>query len=60
MDLIASTEYYTQVLQNTQYFSEAHRIFSKLNHILEHESFPNRDKKIKMISHILSDHNKTR
>lgn len=60
MDL---TGIYRILFQNTteyMVFSEVHGIFSKLDHILGNEEFPNRYKKIKMISLILSDHNETR
>ena len=38
-------------------FSNAHGIFSKLDHIVEHKSALNKFKKIKIIPCIFSDHN---
>ena len=39
------------------YFSSAHRMFSRLDHMLRHKTSPNKFKKIEIISSIFSDHN---
>jgi hypothetical protein len=39
------------------FFSAAHGTFSKIDHILEQKASLSKDRKIKIIPHILSDHN---
>ena len=39
------------------YFSSAHRNFSRIDHMLEHNTSFNKFKKIEIISSIFSDHN---
>jgi hypothetical protein len=51
------TEYFTQLLHNTHFFSAAHGTFSKTDHILGHKTNLNKYKKIEIIPCILSDHN---
>ena len=42
------------------FFSSAHGIFSRIDHILGHKSSPGKFKKIEIISSIFSDHNTMR
>ena len=42
------------------YFSSAHRIFSKIDHLLGHKSSLSKFKKIEIISSVFSDHNAMR
>ena len=39
------------------FFASAHGTFSRIGHILDHESNHNKFKKIELISSIFSDHN---
>jgi hypothetical protein len=54
---LISTEYSTQIAIEYTFFSEAHRTFSKIGHILEHKTSLNKHRKIEMTPYILSDHN---
>ena len=45
---------------NFTFFSSAHRIFSRIDHILGHKSRLGKFKKIEIISSILSDHSAVR
>ena len=45
---------------NFTFFSSAHGTFSRIDHILGHNSSPSRFKKIEIISSIFSDHNVVR
>ena len=40
-----------------KFFSSAHGTFSRINHILDHKTSPNKFKSIKIIPNIFSDHN---
>ena len=45
---------------NFTFFSSAHRIFSRINHILNHKSSLGKFKRLEIISSIFSDHNAVR
>ena len=42
------------------FFSSAHRIFSRIDHILGHKSSLTKSKEIEIVSSIFSDHNAMR
>ena len=57
MDLIdLFRAFHTKAAKYT-YFSSAHGIFSRIDHMLGHKTSPNKFKKIEIISSIFSDHN---
>ena len=45
---------------NFTFFSSAHRIFSRIDHILNHKSSLGKFKRLEIISSIFSDHNAVR
>ena len=45
---------------NFTFFSSAHRIFSRINHILNHKSSLGKFERLEIISSIFSDHNAVR
>ena len=57
MDLIdICRTFYPKTTEYT-YFSSAHGIFSKIDHIVGHKSSLGKFRKIKIVSSIFSDHN---
>lgn len=48
--------HYTLIAQHT-FFSNAHKTFTKLDHILGHKTHFNKFKRIEIIQSMLSDHN---
>ena len=60
MDLIAIFKTFHPNAEEYIFFSNAHRTFSRTDHILGHKSSSNKSKKIEIISSIFSDHNAMR
>jgi hypothetical protein len=56
MDITNVYRIFHQATVQYTFFSAAHRIFSKINHILGHRESLNKYKEIEIISCILSDH----
>ena len=59
LDLIDIYRTFHQKTLNFTFFSSAHGTFSRIDHILEHESSLGKFKKIEIISSIFSGHNAT-
>ena len=57
LDLIDIYRTFHPKTMNFTFFSSAHRTFSRIDHILGHESSLGKFKKIEIISSIFSDHN---
>ena len=57
MDLIDTLRTYHANAEEYTFFSSAHGIFSRIDHILGHKSNLSKFKKIEIISSIFSDHN---
>ena len=57
MDLIDIFRAFHPKAAEYTYFSSAHGMFSKVDHILGHETSPSKFKKVEIISSIFSDHN---
>ena len=55
MDLIGTFRVFHPKATEYMYFSSAHGMFSRIDHMLEHETSLNKLKKIEIISSILSD-----
>ena len=60
LDLIDIYRTFHPKTMNFTFFSGAHRTFSRIDHILGHNSSLGKFKKIKIISSIFSDHNVVR
>ena len=60
MDLTAIFRTFHPNAEEYTFFSSAHGIFSKIDHILGHKSNLRKFKKIEIISSIFSDHNAMR
>jgi exonuclease III len=57
MDLVDVYRTFHPTSAQYKFFSAAHRIFSKIDHILGHKASFNKYKKIEIIPCILSNHN---
>ena len=60
LDLIDSYRTFYPKTMNFTFFSSAHGTFSRIDHILGHNSSLGKFKKVKIISSIFSDHNVVR
>ena len=60
MDLIGNFRTFNPNAEDYTYFSSAHGTFSRIDHILGHESNLSKFKKIEIVSTIFSDHNTMR
>ena len=60
LDLIDIYRTFHPKTMNFTFFSSAHRMFSKIDHILGHKSSLGKFKKFEIISSIFSDHNTVR
>ena len=60
LDLIDIYRIFHHQTVNFTFFSSAHRIFSRIDHILHHKSSLGKFKKIEIIPSIFSDHNVVR
>ena len=60
LDLIDIYRTFHPKTMNFTFFSSAHRMFSRIHHILGHKSSLGKFKKIEIISSIFSDHNAVR
>ena len=60
MDLIAIYRTFHPKTREYSFFSSAHGIFSRIDHILGHKSSLGKFKKIEIVSSIFSDHNAVR
>ena len=60
LDLIVIYRTFHHKTMNFTFFSSAHRIFSRIDHILGHKSSLGKFKKIDIIPSIFSDHNAVR
>ena len=60
LDLIDIYRTFHHKTMNCTFFSSAHRIFSRIDHILGHKSRLGKFKKIEIIPSIFSDHNAVR
>ena len=60
MDLIDSFRTLHPNAEEYTFFSSAHGIFSRIDHILSHKSSLSKFKKIEIVSSIFSDHNAMR
>ena len=60
LDLIDIYRTFHPKTMNFTFFSSAHRIFSRIDHILDHKSSLGKFKKIEIIPSIFSDHNALR
>ena len=60
MDLIDIFQTFHPSVEEYTFFSRAHGIFSRIDHILGHKPNPSKFKKIEIISSIFSNHNAMR
>ena len=60
MDLIDTFRTFHPNAEEYTFFSSAHGIFSRIDHILGHKSNLSKFKKIEIVSSIFSDHNAMR
>ena len=60
MDLIDTFRTFHLNAEEYTFFSSAHGIFSRIDHILGHKSSLSKFKKIEIVSSIFSDHNTMR
>ena len=60
MDLIETFRTFHPNAEEYTFFSSAHGIFSKIDHIMGHKSNLSKFKKIEIVSSIFSDHNAMR
>ena len=60
MDLIDTFRTFHPNAEEYTFFSSAHGIFSRIDHILGHKSNLSKFKKIEIVSSIFSDHNAVR
>ena len=60
LDLINIYRTFHLKTMNFTFFSSAHRIFSRIDHILNHKSSLGKFKRLEIISSIFSDHNAVR
>ena len=57
LDLIDIYKTFHPKAMNFTFFSSAHRMFSRIDHILGHKSNLGKSKKVEIISRVFSDHN---